>query len=857
MNAVTLGQIKVGSLLGEPLKATIEIKADNPEQVKSLKVNLASFSEFNKSGIPRSGLLDSLRFRVIARGAASGSVLVTSDRPIREPFLDFLVKAEWSTGQVVREYTLLLDPPFTGAGRAPVIDVPVQTVQPKPLAQPRPAARPRPVARTEPAARPEPVTAPEPVVRPKPRVAKPAPAISEPGPEVGVGEIAVRAKDTMWTIASRVRPAGATVQQTIAAIYATNPDAFLRGNINLVKKGALLRIPSKDEILGVEAAAANALMAEHSRAWKSRSTVTPSSLASLSGSTPSDDAGEVPVEAETAAVEAPSAAGESLVKEQGELPPGELRLASASSSDDATAAVDDSLSPASGEDVLIAREEAASARQEAGELRDRLSNIEEQLSDAMRLLELQNQELARLQAYYAQLDVRPPESGQQISAAAGQGPADAATAPVMPSGGEPVDSPVEEPVVPPTGDSVPAENLPEQSLAVEEPDADEQKPAAAELPAASVESAETTSGMPTEAGSGAGSEGDTLWGAFKGWFVAGGVLLLALVGWLLARGDRRNRRADPGDQASMEAEPGSDVPGPRDTGIPVDEHVAAVNALIASGDYADATAAVGRALEEHPGDATLRVKRLEVLEAAGDREAFAAAAQHLAATGFAVDYPDSWQLVETMGRALVPDHELFRETRIESTGTADDAFAEALEDLEKHLGRDAPKDSRAMEAANSALQAGQADSPVADETPEGGSEEAKQDSDGINFNLDFLDSERGDAAKAGEPESPGAAVASTEPDRPYPGSLSLEKPESAAGEAAPADSNVVPLHSDEVVETEADADSEQDMETKLDLAKAFLDLDDSEGARGLLEEVLAQGNDAQKERAASLLGEVD
>ncbi len=134
--ALTLGYIKVGSLLDQPLKAAIEVTADKPSELQSLKVNLAPASQFSKKGIPRLSILDNLRFQVVRRNDSSAMIVVTSSTPIREPILDILVDAKWADGQVTREYTLLLDPPLTADRKPPQIDIPKSAV----VVAPAPAA---------------------------------------------------------------------------------------------------------------------------------------------------------------------------------------------------------------------------------------------------------------------------------------------------------------------------------------------------------------------------------------------------------------------------------------------------------------------------------------------------------------------------------------------------------------------------------------------------------------------------------------------------------------------------------------------------------------------------------------------
>jgi pilus assembly protein FimV len=110
--ALGLGNIRLSSALNEPLRAEIELLSATPEELNNIKVQLASAETFERYGIDRPLFLTRLQFEVSKSGRAEGNVIrVSSVDPIREPFVTFLVEASWSRGRLLREYTLLLDPP--------------------------------------------------------------------------------------------------------------------------------------------------------------------------------------------------------------------------------------------------------------------------------------------------------------------------------------------------------------------------------------------------------------------------------------------------------------------------------------------------------------------------------------------------------------------------------------------------------------------------------------------------------------------------------------------------------------------------------------------------------------------------
>lgn len=232
--ALGLGDIRLSSALNEPLRARIELLSATPEELESLKVQLASPDTFARYGIDRPLWLTRLRFNVV--GSASGAAVeIRSQDPITEPFVTFLVEAAWPSGRLLREYTVLLDPP---------------TFAPPPAAEAREAVTAPSRAAPADAGR---------IERPAPRDTAPAPAARQPAPAADTGpfdtaaggDVQVRRGDTLWGIAQRVRPDDAlSMNQTMLAIYEANREAFA-GNINRLEAGSRLRIPSADDIFRI------------------------------------------------------------------------------------------------------------------------------------------------------------------------------------------------------------------------------------------------------------------------------------------------------------------------------------------------------------------------------------------------------------------------------------------------------------------------------------------------------------------------------------------------------------------------------------------------------------------------------
>ena len=282
--AIGLGDIHLDSALNEPLRAEIELVSATPEELSGLTVTLASADTFARYGIDRPFYLQELAFKV--ESGPNGAVIqVRSPRPITEPFLTFLVEATWSAGRLLREYTVLLDPPtysppavqqqqtIEAPRRATPTDSarierqqPVSRPEPQPEPEPRPAytppSTPAPTYEEAPSEAP-PATAEAVPTYEEPPVDEEAPSYDdaptyeeEPSYEAPYSTTAgtdyyVERGDTLWGITTRLRPdTRLSINQTMIAIFEANPQAF-DGNINRLKAGASLRIPSADNVFQI------------------------------------------------------------------------------------------------------------------------------------------------------------------------------------------------------------------------------------------------------------------------------------------------------------------------------------------------------------------------------------------------------------------------------------------------------------------------------------------------------------------------------------------------------------------------------------------------------------------------------
>jgi pilus assembly protein FimV len=244
--ALGLGDIRLNSALNEPLRAEIQLLSATPEELANLKVALAPQATFERYGLDRPFYLTRLQFSVVDGGPNGQSrVRITSSEPITEPFVTFLVEATWARGRMLREYTVLLDPP---------------TFAPPPSAQSSQALQAPSRAAPADSGR---------IERPAQPAASQPPAAAEPRAfdSASGTDVHVQRGDTLWEIASRVRPDNRiSMNQMMVAIYEANPEAFA-GNLNRLNAGATLRVPGADDIFRISRGDAMSEVQRQNAAW--------------------------------------------------------------------------------------------------------------------------------------------------------------------------------------------------------------------------------------------------------------------------------------------------------------------------------------------------------------------------------------------------------------------------------------------------------------------------------------------------------------------------------------------------------------------------------------------------------------
>ncbi len=440
--ALGLGQLQVKSGLNQPLVAEIPIFAAMPGELDNLDIRLASPEAFERVGLERPNYLTAnLNFSIGKNARGQNVVLVTSTGKFVEPFLSFLIEANWGRGSVTKEYTALIDPPYIAKAivrpmEAPTVAVaPVQyTPPPAPTLppivlkpEPEPVTLPAPVVANQSAPLIfEPVPAPQPMVEapppaqvpaePEPMLAQPAPSYFPPAPPpqapqndpATTGSYGpVNTGKTLWSIAEEVRPdQSVTIKQMMVALLRANPEAFEGENVNKLKRGSVLRIPGRDEASILTSEQAAALIAEQSGSLRSERQPVPQPTETVADTAP-EPVAPAPVVAKPkpkpVAVAKPTVASK---------PKARLEIVPPSSKSSGGKAIQSGASSAAGgaelrAELTQAREDIAVRDSEITELKSRLTDLESQQTDSQKLIEMKDSQLKALQDELGKREATP------------------------------------------------------------------------------------------------------------------------------------------------------------------------------------------------------------------------------------------------------------------------------------------------------------------------------------------------------------------------------------------------------------------------------------------------------------------
>lgn len=262
--ALGLGDLKLESFLNEPLNAHVDLLNIDDLHADQIRVRLASKDDFDRMDVERAYFLTSIKFEISRDERGRASIAITSDDPVLEPYLDFIVEARWPTGRLLREYTVLVDPPLFDETTT-VVSASARVAELEGLPNPNTEAK-----------------------------KSQGPAASS-GTRVGVknksnlsagdmpdrdfnsktsaaplsgGRYMIHRDDTLWEIASSAKPQGASVHQTMLDIQRMNPNAFIGGNINRIKAGYIIYLPQEGDISSANIDAARAEVRLQNDDWE-------------------------------------------------------------------------------------------------------------------------------------------------------------------------------------------------------------------------------------------------------------------------------------------------------------------------------------------------------------------------------------------------------------------------------------------------------------------------------------------------------------------------------------------------------------------------------------------------------------
>ena len=902
-----LGGIEVNSALNQELDAEIELLSAVPEDTETMIVKLATREEFSRAGLDRPFMLQSLKFGSKIKNGVP-YITVTTSKPIREPFLNFLVEVDWPKGHLLREYTILLDPPvFMGqqsAARPAVSD-----------SRPAAASAVRP---TDTSSRPAYSTTPAVTPAPAPRSqASPAAA---PAPRAtytpaGNADYRIKKGDTAWSLADALRPdQSVSVEQMMLAMLRTNPESFINDNVNGLKRGYILRVPDRNEITSVSQAEAVALVRQQHALWREYqqavSSAKPSST--MAGSAAGSPAADAKADARLSIVSAgKGGAATGAAGNLGDMSVEELRA-----------------------QLALAEERLETERVEKESLQGEVEILESQVNRMKRLLSIEDVSLAEMQSAAAGGEVA---EGMDAELAADESDELLTSAEdAMPSEGMPLEEmPAEETAALAEGEAESDMLTDEQAenVFVDEQQAAQEMMDAAPMQETYVDEAPVIDFVqPQPQGLVANLLNNPLVLAAAG----GGLLLIMGLVYMIVKRRRGNASgmaaapvvaatssvldedddlasvadmiddkavsqhvSDEEVDASMAAAEeaaekfDSDAtlvlpPSAEDTIVTQaapaeearDDIIAEADVYLAYGIYQQAEELLQNAIKEHPENDAYRMKLAETHFASKNASAFGelATEMHKRTGGSGA----SWTKIAAMGADLIPDHALFKGADMVGDLALDDLVPSAAPEMDFDLGAETATDEVAdLDFSLDDDTSSDAALPdLGDNTPASAEEE-------LEFDLSDAEAVKLDEAAPAEDEfsldieaseldiTSDEANKDTAADLDFDLDLSDEAAAPAADTAADMDfdldlSNEVEEVAQSVSDTasvSADTDDGSDIDlsdlddvdevsTKLDLARAYLDMGDSEGTRSILEEVIAEGNDEQKSEAQGLLAEL-
>lgn len=780
-HAAGLGKLTVNSALGQPLSAEIELLVDDKNELDSLKANLASGQAFKDAQIEYAGVLSMLQFAIEKRPDGRPVLKVSTSNAVHDPFLDMLIELNWASGRLLREYTVLLDPPGMAvpqtvspvAVSTPVVKAPQvaadQTVKPVSVKTPK-----RAPAVVEPAKPVEPLPSEE-----KPTTDQPAAQASATASAPAVERVVrVKRGDTLAGIANNVRPAEVSLEAALVGLFRENPQAFDGKNMNRLKAGSKLNIPSEQTLAGIDTKSASREVRLQAADWQAYRAKLAERVVDEPAPEP-EKKPEKPVTTGkiTSKVEdkaQPKAESKDVLKLSRSVPPSSAAVSSTpakqadkaaqAKADAAKLAADKAAAEKAAQDKAIAEQEEKTAREKAEkEAAERAAMLEKQIADMQKLAQMK--------------DAAPADAGAK--------------------------TPPPSPVVPKIAAKPPVE-----------------QPQASWLDSLKDNPVYWLGGLAVAA------LGGLLW-----WMMAGSRRRKATVAdfddSLLTGGDLNPTAVGAGASGgTVNTGDTSFLTDFSQAGLAaVDTHdvdpIAEADVYMAYGRDAQAEEILREALAKAPDRHEIRLKLLEIHAARRNVASFESVAGEL----YAVLGGQSgliWEKAAELGRSIDPGNPLYG-------GSPEAAAASAV-----------VEEKPAPEPVKQAVV-----------QPESLETKPAPNTGMLDFNLDLSD------AEPPKPEN----VPVVQPEEPVGGhaldfdlsGLDIKAEGNTPVTAAPASGSMDFSGLDLNLGDMSGEEEMDEVATKLDLARAYLEMGDKDGAREILQEVLNEGNDSQKGDARGIL----
>ncbi|MBT3058140.1 MAG: FimV/HubP family polar landmark protein [Candidatus Thiodiazotropha sp.] len=863
--ALGLGEIHSQSALNQAFKADIDLLSVSQEELQDVRVSLASREAFEKAGMERPYLLTGLKFTPMLTPAGKPVISISSKDAIREPFLNFLIEVNWPKGRLVREYTVLLDPPVT-LQRAP-----------------------------------QPVTAPATTIAPTTTQvgrSRPAAVTSSMSGESGDREYGpVQPNDNLWTIAKGMQRTDESVEQVMMALQRHNPSAFINNNVNNLKVGKILRLPEDAGVTSLSKQEAREEFLAQTRSWKADRGV-PAAPAT----TKTQEMAEAKEEDRLRLISAKPGEGEAAEREGMAESESEVSRLQ--------------------EEIMLVRESNEGALQENEALRNRVQELEKQIQDIQRLLTLKSDELAEIQTAQ-EIAAEKMEEMEAVEPPPAEPEAEPEMAPPEVEAEPPAVA--EEPVVPvPPGTVIEEVDIEAKIEAAQQPE-----PAVTEAPPAVETAPKIAKVEPTPARPPVAPIPPKTVSYFDGvkenstlLSIVGGVAVL-LIGllWMIMR-RRKEAEAEfaesilvspdsgvvtaakddsssltaPTDETSFMSDfSPSDIDALQDETGEVDP-LSEADVYIAYGRYQQAEELIKQAMEKNPEREELKHKLAEIYFSAKKSQEFNALAQELHDGGLEEREPDTWSKIAAMGKELDPSLALFAGAAGVATGgvvSGDDTLGDLGLDIASEPVADDQQEAQAQEPqASSDVEIDSMDLSGLESIDDMDSESLEanlsmdseflnkmesgetppQEEDALDIDLSDLDMDSNveeaqqpfdladieqDSDVSADVTAAGTSDAIELEDSETLDNLDLESIErELEGLSSDLDSeepqgddlSLLQSHSENL-----DLDSTDEITTKLDLARAYIDMGDIEGAKSILEEVSSEGSDTQQKEAQELL----